>query len=88
MALPGGASAKEPACECKIREASLGGEDPLEEGMETTPVFLPGESQGEGNFGRLWFTGFQESDTTEETEHQKFKNLNLSKSFFNDFLQM
>ena len=26
---------------------SLGREDPLEEGMVTTPVFLPGESHGE-----------------------------------------
>ena len=59
MALPGGASAKEPACECKIREASLGGEDPLEEGMETTPVFLPGESQGEGNLGGYGSQGFK-----------------------------
>ena len=25
---------------------SLGREDPLEEGMATTPVFLPGESHG------------------------------------------
>ena len=51
MALPGGVGCKEPACECKIREASLGGEDPLEEGMATTPVVLPGESQGERNLG-------------------------------------
>ena len=26
---------------------SLGQEDPLEEGMATTPVFLPGESHGQ-----------------------------------------
>ena len=38
--------------------------------------------------GRLWFVGLQESDTTEDTEHQKFKNLNLSQSFFNDFLEV
>ena len=30
-------------------EASLGGEDLLEEGMATIPVFLPGESHGERN---------------------------------------
>ena len=29
----------------EIRVQSLGREDPLEEGMATTPVFLPGESQ-------------------------------------------
>ena len=28
---------------------SLGQEDPLEEAMATTPVFLPGESLGQGN---------------------------------------
>ena len=27
-----------------VREDTLGREDPLEEGMVTTPVFLPGES--------------------------------------------
>ena len=37
----------------------------LEKEMATTPVFLPGESQGQGNLvgGRLW--GHTESDTTE-----------------------
>ena len=28
---------------------SLGWEDPLEEGMATTPVFLPGEFRGQRN---------------------------------------
>ena len=28
---------------------SLGREDPLEEGMATTPVFLPGESHGQSS---------------------------------------
>ena len=28
---------------------SLGREDPLQEGLATTPVFLPGESHGERN---------------------------------------
>ena len=27
----------------------FGWEDPLEEGMATTPVFLPGESHGQGS---------------------------------------
>ena len=37
----------------------------LEEEMATTPVFLPGESQGQGSLAgcRLW--GYKESDTTE-----------------------
>ena len=45
---------------------SLGWEDNLEEEM-TTPVFLPGESQGRGSLVgcRLW--GRTESDMTEVT---------------------
>ena len=46
---------------------SLSWEYPLEKGMTTTPVFLPGESKGrESLVGcRLW--GCTESDTTEAT---------------------
>ena len=35
--------AKEPQ---EMQVQSLGQEDPLEEGMEPTPVFLPGKSRG------------------------------------------
>ena len=31
----------------EIQFLSLGGEDPLEEGMQPTPLFLPGESHGQ-----------------------------------------
>ena len=41
MGFPGGSDGKESACNAWVR--SLGWEDPLEEGMATTPVFLPGE---------------------------------------------
>ena len=47
---PGGASGKEPAWQCRRCETwvrSLGREYPLEEGMQPTPVFLPGESRGQ-----------------------------------------
>ena len=46
---------------------SLGQEDPQEEGMATTPVSLPGESQGLGSLVgcRLW--GRTELDMTEVT---------------------
>ena len=39
--------------------------------MATTPVFLPGESQGQGSLvgSRLW--GCTESDTTETTQQQQ-----------------
>ena len=38
---------------------SLGREDPLEEGTATTPVFLPGESYGHEEPGKLQFMGWQ-----------------------------
>ena len=38
---------------------SLGREDPLEEGMATSPVFLPGESHGQREPGALQSTGSQ-----------------------------
>ena len=43
----------------------------LEKEMATHPVFLPGESQGEGSLVgcRLW--GHTESDTTEATQQQQ-----------------
>ena len=48
---PGGVRGKETACQCKemeeVRVQSLGREDPLEEETQPTPVFLPGESQGQ-----------------------------------------
>ena len=36
-----------------MRVPSLGGEDPLEEGMQPTPVSLPGESTWTEEPGRL-----------------------------------
>ena len=45
----------------------LGGEDPLEKEMATTPVFLPGESQGWGSLVGCCLWGRTESDTTEAT---------------------
>ena len=61
---------KNPPAVQEMRETqvqSLGRGDPLEEGMEPTPVFLPGESQGRQSLVgcRLW--GCTESDTTEVT---------------------
>ena len=51
----------------KTRVRSLGQDYPLEKEMATTPMFLPGESQGWGSLMgcRLW--GRTESDTTEVT---------------------
>ena len=43
----------------EIRVQSLGHEDPLEEGMATTSVFLPGESQWTEEPGKLQSMGLQ-----------------------------
>ena len=46
---------------------SLGREDPLEEGMATTPVFLPGKSHAQRSLVGYSPQGREESDTTEVT---------------------
>ena len=46
---------------------SLGREDPLEEGMATHSVFLPGESHGQTSLAGNSPWGRKESDTTEAT---------------------
>ena len=43
----------------------------LEKGMATTPMFLPGESQGWGILVGCCPWGYTESDTTEATEQQQ-----------------
>ena len=44
---------------------SLDQEDPLEKGMATTPVFLPGEFHGQKNLAGYSPWGCKESDMTE-----------------------
>ena len=51
------------AQETQVR--SLGLEDPLEEEIAATPVFLPGESQGQRSLVGYGPWGCKESDTTE-----------------------
>ena len=47
---------------------SLGQEDDLEEGVATTPVFLPGESQGQRSLvGQMVHRVGKESDMTKTT---------------------
>ena len=46
---------------------SLGREDPLEEETQPTPVFLPGESQGQRSLEGYSPWGHIESDMTEAT---------------------
>ena len=51
LGFPGGASGKEPACQCRqhkeMQVQSLGWEDPLAEGTEPTPILLTVESHGQ-----------------------------------------
>jgi len=46
---------------------SLGWENPLEEGMQPTPVFLPGESHGQRSPAGFSPEGCKELDMTETT---------------------
>ena len=48
---------------------SLGWKDPLEKGMEPTPVLLPGESHGQRNLTGYSLWGHKELDTTDMTEY-------------------
>ena len=52
-----------------MRVRSLGGEDPLEEGMATHSIFLPGESHGQKSLVDYSPWGRKESDTAEVTWH-------------------
>ena len=47
---------------------SLGQEDPLEESMQTSLVFLPGESHGQRSVAAYSPWSCKESDMTEATE--------------------
>ena len=64
MVLCGGPDGKESAFSWVC---SLGGKDPLEKEMATTPVFLPRESHGQKSLMGYSPWGHKESDTTEAT---------------------
>ena len=51
----------------EMQDQSLAWEDPLEEGMATPPVFLPGESHGQRSLADYGPQCCKESDTTEAT---------------------
>ena len=48
------------------RVQSLGQEDPLEKGLQPTPVFSPGESHGQRRLAGCSPSGRKESHTTEQ----------------------
>ena len=54
-----------PACNAGTWVQFLDWEDPLEKGMEPTPVFLPGECHGQRNLAGYNPWGCKELDMTE-----------------------
>ena len=68
---PGGTSGKEPTCQCKRHKEtwvwSLSWEDPLEDIMAPTPVFMPKKSNGQRSLAGYSPLVLKESDTTEAT---------------------
>ena len=69
MGLPQWLRGKEPVCNAGDLGSILGGEDPLEEGLASIPVFLPGESHRQRSLAECSPWGRKESDRTEATEH-------------------
>ena len=57
---------------------SLGWEDPLEEEMTTTPVFLPGEFHGQRSLAGYGPRGRKELDITEQLTLVSLRGKNVS----------
>ena len=73
LGFPGGASGKEPTYQCR-RPKRHGfnpwvGKIPWRRAWQPTPVFLPGESHGQGSLAGYSPWGHKESDMTEATMH-------------------
>ena len=67
MGFPGGSVVKILLVMQETRVRSLGQEDPLEKGMATRSIFLPGDSQGQRSLVGYTPWGHKESDTTEHS---------------------
>ena len=70
MGFPRGSAVKKPPAMQEPQETqvqSLGGEEPLEQGMQPTPVFLPGEALGQRSLAGSSPLSQKELDTTEAT---------------------
>ena len=70
MGFPGGSDGKNPPAMQETWGQSLVWEDPLEEGMQPTPVFLPGESPWAEKPGRLSPWGAQRVGQDLATKHR------------------
>ena len=62
---PGDSNCKESACTAGDMGSDLGWDDPLENGVVPTPVFLPGEFHGQRGLVGYSPWDRQESDTSE-----------------------
>ena len=75
LGFPGGASGKEPICQCRkhkrIRFDPWVGKIPWREAWQPTSVFLPGESHGLRSLVNYSPQGHTDLDTTEVIEHIK-----------------
>ena len=63
---PGGADSKESACNAGDLASIIGLGRSLDEGWQPTPVFLPGESQGQMSLAGYSPCGSTESDKSEQ----------------------
>ena len=72
---PGSASGKEPTCQCRrLKRCGFDpwvGKIPQRRAEQPTPVFLCGESQGQGSLAGYDPQGQKESDMTEATWHTR-----------------
>ena len=60
LGVPGGASDKESACQCRRRGFDPWVEEiPWRRKWQPTPIFLPGKSHGQREPGGLWSIGLQ-----------------------------
>ena len=57
----------------ETRVQSLGWEDPLEKGMQSTPIFWPREFHGQRSLVGYTPRGSKESDTTEQLHFTSLK---------------
>ena len=69
MGLPGGSVVKNLPAVQETWVGSLGWEDPLEEGIVTTPAFFPGEPHGQQSLAGYSAQGHTDLDTTEAIQH-------------------
>ena len=73
MDFPGGASDKEPACQCRTPKRygfdSWIGKSPWRRAWQPTPVLLPGKSHGQRSLVGYSPWGRKESDMTDQYRH-------------------